>query len=172
MPDPDRNERLHWRPMTADDVGAVSKLASEIHPDYPESDSVFRDKLERFPKGCFMLMDRDIPSGYLLSHPWKRCEPPPLDSLLPVLVQRPDSLYIHDLALAKAARGHAMGEQIIGEIVKLTQALKLPVISLVAVGGSERFWERQNFRVVDSEPLHEKLKSYGAQAVYMERSVS
>lgn len=167
---PGQNQRLYWRPMSADDLGAVSKLASEIHPDFPESDNVFRDKLERFPKGCFMLMDDDIPSGYLLSHPWMRCDPPPLNSLLPVLPNSADTLYIHDLALAVAARGHAMAEQIIGEIVKLVQALKLPVISLVAVGGSERFWERQKFIVVDSKPLREMLKSYGAQAVYMERS--
>ena len=163
--------QFYWRPMVADDLNAVSKLALNIHVDFPESDSVLREKLTWFPEGCYTLGQGEMISGYLLSHPWKRHDPPPLNNLLGGLPPRPDIYYIHDLALAYSARGHGMAEQIVDEIVMLARSLKLASVSLVAVGGSDGFWKRQKFRIVSTADLNNKLEPYGAQAYYMERPV-
>ncbi len=163
--------RFHWRPMVSDDLKAVSNLASDIHADFPESDSVLLEKLKLFPEGCYILAEGSMISGYLLSHPWKRHDPPALDNLLGCLPPRYDTYYIHDLALAGSARGHGMAGPIIEEIVKLARSLQLTSVSLVAVGGSKGFWKHQKFRIISTADLDKKLETYGAQAHYMERSV-
>lgn len=157
--------------MTAGDFKAVPKLASDIHVDFPESDIVLQEKLKHFPAGCYTLVEGDLIAGYLLSHPWKRNDPPPLDNLLGSLPPHPDTYYIHDLALAASTRGHGMAEQMVEEIVKLARSLKLASVSLVAVGGSEGFWEHQKFRIIGTADLEKRLETYGAQAHYMERPV-
>lgn len=163
--------QFHWRPMVAGDFKRVSKLASAVHMDFPESDIVLREKHQQYPKGCYILVKGNLISGYLLSHPWERYNPPPLNRLLGGLPQRPDTYYIHDLALAASARGHGMAEQIVEVIVKLARSLKLDAVALVAVGGSEGFWEHQKFRIAGTANLNNRLETYGAQAHYMERSV-
>ncbi|CAO1652937.1 GNAT family N-acetyltransferase [Parasphingorhabdus sp. NYA22] len=164
------DNQFHWRPMVAEDVKAISNLASGIHVDFPESESVFREKLALFPSGCFTLANGELISGYLFSHPWKRYSPPPIDKFLGELPPSKDTYYIHDLAVAASARGHGMAEQIVAKIVQFAQSLDLLSVSLVAVGGSRCFWEHQKFTALDTPDLNEKLGTYGAQAYYMERS--
>ncbi len=163
--------QFHWRPMVTGDFKSVSKLALDIHVDFPESDSVLRERQKLFPEGCYILAEGDMIAGYLLSHPWKRHDPSPLDSHLGCLPPRPDTYYIHDLALAGSARGLGMAEPIIEEIVNLARSLQLASVSLVAVGGSEGFWKHQKFRIIRTTDLDKKLETYGAQAHYMERTV-
>ncbi len=49
------------------------------------------------------------------------------------------------------------------------RALPLPTMSLVAVGGSRGFWERQGFAVHDETALRAPLLSYGRDARFMMR---
>lgn len=167
----DTDTQFHWRPMVAGDFKAVSKLASDIHVDYPESDQVLQEKLKLFPEGCYILAEGDLISGYLLSHPWKRYDAPPLDSFLEMLPPSQDTYYIHDLAVAASARGHGMAEEIVEKIVQLAQSRKLASVSLVAVGDSKGFWGHQKFEIINTADLKKRLETYGTLANYMERSV-
>lgn len=164
----DSDARFIWRKMRGTDIKAVSGLASIIHQDFPESDSVLRDKFEQFPEGCFMLCENEVPSGYLLSHPWKSLSPPPLNTTLGKLPEHPDTYYIHDLAIAVNARGYGMAKLIIDQVFVLAEALHLTTISLVAVSGSYRFWEFRNFKRVENSRLTSKVATYGELACYME----
>ena len=87
-----------WRAMTMADFPAVTALAEVIHPDFPESDAVFANRLALHAAGCEVLAADNGLKGYVLSHPWEDRAPPPLDALL-APVASPSTSYIHDLAL-------------------------------------------------------------------------
>lgn len=163
--------RLSWRAMVASDMPEVSRLAAEIHLDHPESDMVLIEKFNCFPKGCFVCSNGSDILGYMLSHPWKRYNPPPLDTCLEALPVNPDTYYIHDLALSSAAQGCGMARLVVEDLICLAKAVNLPVISLVAVGKSASFWKRQGFNIHQSSALIKKLRSYGSEAHYMERAL-
>ena len=102
-----------WRAMTAADLPAVKTLADIIHPAFPESAAVFANRLALHPAGCEILDGHGGPKGYVLSHPWHDCSPPPLDAVLEP-VTSPSTYYIHDLALLPETRGSGAGAAIVG----------------------------------------------------------
>ncbi|KAK3313630.1 hypothetical protein B0H66DRAFT_566658 [Apodospora peruviana] len=57
-----------WRRMTVDDIPDLLRVADAVHPDLPESDYVFTERVQLFPDGCFMLSGRDKIYGYAISH--------------------------------------------------------------------------------------------------------
>lgn len=159
---------MAWRAMATGDLDAVEALAARIHPDYPEDRSVFIERLKLAPEGAFFLEIDGAPQGYLVSHPWRLGEIPPLDSLLGALPDDPDTHYIHDLALAPPARGTGAAAAIVDRLISEVSDI-LPTISLVAVNGSEPFWSRFGFMVEDRAGLRDKLLSYDSQARFMVR---
>lgn len=167
-----RSTTLHWRQMTEQDILAVSALASDIHADLPESDAVLLEKLALFPLGCSVLSDGFSVMGYLISHPWLSRDVPALDQQLGALPVEPDTYYIHDLALAVEGRGQGMASEIIQVVLALARSLNLASISLVAVGGSAKFWEHHHFNTMTNAELGAKLATYEQSARYMVRSES
>lgn len=160
-----------WRPMQLPDIDSVSRLAADIHPDFPESDDVLREKLSLFPQGCSMLMSGKEPAGYILSHPWTRGCPAPLDNLLEALPDQPDAFYIHDLALSPGVRGLGMADQMVGRTLALAQALNFETITLVSVGNAASFWKRHGFAAARPSGAKDILTKYGPDASYMERQI-
>ncbi|MFD2184346.1 GNAT family N-acetyltransferase [Rhodoplanes azumiensis] len=165
--------------MAEADLAAVVAVAAEVHPAYPEDESVFAERLRLAPDGCFVLADpaatdpaaRGL-AGYLVSHPWHADTAPALDTLLGSLPERPGTWYLHDLALLPAARGSGAGAAIVERLAAQAQMRGFATMSLVAVGGSSGFWSRRGFSVVTHRALAEKLASYGATAQFMRRVLS
>ncbi|MBS0529945.1 MAG: GNAT family N-acetyltransferase [Proteobacteria bacterium] len=155
--------------MTAADLAAVSDLAAAIHPDYPEDDAVFAERLRLYPAGCHVLARGPVLEAYAVSHPWIDRQPPSLNDLLGAMPGRPSTYYIHDLALAPAARGSGAGRAIVAQLAAQARSEALPTLSLVAVHGSERFWQRQGFAALAVPELEAKLHSYGNDARLMVR---
>jgi ribosomal protein S18 acetylase RimI-like enzyme len=160
-----------WRPMTATDLPAVLAVAAVVHPDYPEDEAVFAERLRLFPDGCLVLAGDDGLRGYVVSHPWHRAAPPTLNSLLGGLLAQAGSFYIHDLALLPAARGGGAGGMIVARLVEIAARAGLPCLSLVAIDGSSGFWRRQGFHELHDPALAAKLASYDDAARYMERDL-
>lgn len=160
-----------WRPMTAADIIAVKSLADVIHPAFPESDSVFANRLTLHPGGCEVLDGDDGLKGYVLSHPWLDRSPPPLDTVLAPITMA-TTYYIHDLALLPETRGSGAGTAIVSLLATRARALQLPNMTLVAVNNSVHFWQRQGFTVTDDPVLESKLASYGDQARFMTRDLT
>ena len=75
-----------WRAMEAADLAAVERVAAHVHPDYPEDEAVFAERLSLCPEGCLVLA-RPLgdPCGYVVAHPWRLGQPPALNSLLGAL---------------------------------------------------------------------------------------
>lgn len=162
----------HWRTMTVSDLDAVVAVAAEVHPDFPEEAAIFAERLKLFVDGCRVL---DMGSGiaaYLLSHPWRELEPPPLNAPLGALPPIPGTFYIHDLALLPQARGTGAAALAVADAIRLAQGLRLPNLSLVAVNASVGFWGKQGFSVVADPRLGAKLSSYGSDARFMMRPVA
>lgn len=156
--------------MAATDLPAVMAVATEVHPTYPESESVFAERLALHPAGCLVLASGEGLAGYVLSHPWRLGRVPALDSLLGALPSAADAYYIHDLALLPAARGSGAASACLHRLAAHARACGLARMALVAVGASAGFWRRHGFREAHDEALARKLASYDDAARYMVRA--
>nr|WP_120007368.1 GNAT family N-acetyltransferase [Pseudoroseomonas vastitatis] len=144
--------------MRPADLPAVSRIAAAVHRDFPEEDAVFAERLALSPAGCLMLERAGAAAGYAISHPWHFGPPPALNSLLGELPARPETHYLHDVALLPAARGAGAARILLGRLEVLAGGLPL---SLVAVGGTTGFWAGLGFRPREEPALLAKLASYG-----------
>ena len=161
-----------WRRMTAGDLSAVSRLAARIHPNYPEDDAVFAERLRLYPAGCLVFERGQGIEAYVVSHPWRKLEPPPLNSLVGNLPTAPSTFYIHDLAFAPPARGRGAAAWIVAQLEECARAQELSSMSLTAVNGSAGFWRRQGFEAILDDALAEKLRCYGDDAQFMVRNLA
>jgi hypothetical protein len=161
-----------WRGMAPADLPAVERIGVLVHPDHPESPAIFAERRHLFPAGCLVLSGPADLLGYAIAHPWRFAQPPQLDTRLGALPDRPDTLYIHDIALLPGARRSGAGAAAVGLLAGLAETLRLPSLSLVAIGGSHAFWQRQGFAVQDDAALQPKLASYGPTARFMVRRLA
>lgn len=152
--------------MTGYDLAAVEQIAAKVHPGLYEAPEVLAERQRLYRNGCYLLEIGERPTGYVLSHPW-RDEPPALNSLLGDIPADATTYYLHDLALLPVARRIGAASQIVGALTKHAQARGFATISLVAVNGSQGFWERHGFAVSERSGLAGKLRGYGPDAALM-----
>lgn len=161
-----------WRRMAPADLAAVMAIAAVIHPDYPEGEAVFAERLRLAPEGCHVLAGaRGDLVGYLVSHPWPAGVVPVLNSLLGAIPPDTRNWYVHDLALLPSGRGGGAAGRIVAEIARLAVQAGYASLALVAVNDSTGFWQRQGFREIDDPALARKLASYDDAARYMRRDL-
>ncbi|MET3927308.1 GNAT family N-acetyltransferase [Devosia sp. 2618] len=158
---------IHWRALTTLDLPAVEAIAAIVHPGFPEDMEVFAERQRLHPEGTRLLELDGVPSGYILSHPWRFGELPALNSALGHLPEDADTYYLHDLALLPAARGTGAAAMIVGDILRHARHSGFTSTSLVAVNGSVPFWYKHGFRAVKAPELAEKLASYEQAAQFM-----
>lgn len=160
--------------MSEADLPAVLAIANEVHPSFPEDAAVFAERLQLYPAGCLVFSTKDGIAGYVVSHPWRAKDPPPLNSRLDALPVRPETYYIHDIALLPELRGTGAAALAVALLVARAGREKLATASLVAVNNSAGFWVRHGFRdiasgkIVDAT-LVRKLRGYGGAAAFMVR---
>jgi GNAT superfamily N-acetyltransferase len=153
--------------MTPADLPEVQILADRIHVDHPEDFEVLAERQRLYPPGCFMLVEDEQAIGYTLTHPWRMGEPPPLNELLGGLPADATTYYIHDVALVPATRGRGAAVRLAHMLIAHAREAGLSNLSLVAVNGSQAFWEKVGFRVLTIAGLEAKLASYGPDAALM-----
>jgi hypothetical protein len=159
----------NWRAMQVEDLPVISRIAEVVHPDFPEDDAIFAERLQLCPEGCFVLVLGGKICGYLFSHPWKVLDVPALNTPLGQLPENPGTFYLHDIALLPEARSGGQTGPIIRHLVAQAEMKGFPEFSLVAVNGSQPFWNRNDFVDVDDDRLRQKLLSYDSDARYMVR---
>lgn len=164
--------KFMWRAMRPADLRDVARVAARVHPLYPEKDAVFAERLNLYPAGSRVLCDAaGAVAGYVVSHPWREGEIPALDSLLGALPGDRRCYYIHDIALLPEARGQGAAAAALAALAEQARRDGMAEMALVAIGGTQAFWERQGFRAVAAPQLGAKLASYDASARYMRRAV-
>lgn len=162
---------LQWREMRPSDIDGVVSVARVAFPNHPESRACFEERLALNPSGCFALSDEGGRiEGYLIAYPWTFGSAPALDSLIGALPAEAELIYLHDLALAPAARGQKLAEAAVDRLVDRMK-IDWRRIALVAVNEAAPFWERQGFVVSDDPAMAAKLASYGEDARYMVRNL-
>ncbi|KAK4172768.1 putative gcn5-related n-acetyltransferase [Triangularia setosa] len=156
-----------WRPMSSNDIPAVMLLADKIHPDLPESASIFAERIKHFTDGCLVLAGEEI-CGYIMSHPIRKRCPPALDSLLAEIPQDADQYYIHDVAILPTLQGRGLSADGIRRVLTIAQSYH--TTCLVSVYGTFGFWSRFGFEAKMGDPeISSKIQGYGADALYLER---
>ena len=159
-----------WRPMRDTDLPQVNAVAAAVHPDYPEDAAVFAERLRLYPQGCHVLADAaGTLEGYAISHPWSGDAPPALNTMLHALPAALTTFYIHDIALLPEARGHGAAAAIVEGLVAQARAAGFAQVALVAVNGTEAFWQRHGFSPAGGAALAAELASYGGGARFMTR---
>jgi GNAT superfamily N-acetyltransferase len=159
-----------WRAMQESDLPAVTAIAAEVHPDYPESPAVFAERLRLFAQGCLVAVDvNGTALGYAIAHPAVLGQPPALDSLLHDLSSQADCLYLHDVALTAATRQSGLGGALVGYIRELAIAHGFACAALMAVNNSTAYWQRRGFMPYEhaDDTLAKKISSYDSDAQYL-----
>ena len=163
---------IKWRFMNKSDLADICEIASICHPDYPEDEAVLAEKQSLASQSCYILEKDNKPSGYILAHPWKIYNIPPLNQLLGALPQDADTLYLHDIAILPDARTGGVGSLGLKGLYEQAEALSFATLSLVAVNNSSPFWLKQGFvtQKVD-DALQQKLLTYSEDALYMMKTL-
>ena len=133
--------------MTQADLGSVERVGDAVHLDHPEDATIIAERLRLYPAGCLVLDGDKGVQGYAVAHPWLFGRPPYLNTQLGHLPLRADTFYIHDLAITPDVRGGGTGTKAVDLLVHHARSASFTNISLVAVGGSPRFWRRNGFQV-------------------------
>lgn len=162
-----------WRTAHPDDLPEILRIADQVHPDHPEDAAVLGERLALYPPGC-LLLERDRQAqGYAISHPWHGPQPPALNRCLFRLPAHPDRYLVHDLALLPSCRGGGQGRLAMERLDAAARQAGLHEMSLVAIGGSDRFWMAMGFRPLRGpEAAAQEASGYGAAAVAMSRTLS
>ena len=81
----------------------------------------------------------------------------------------PDTLYLHDLAVAPHAHGRGLARRLAGALLAAAPAHGLRHAALVSVQDSRAFWEGLGYREDTGRERCAALASYPAPALYMTR---
>lgn len=162
-------EQAEWRLLQAQDIAGVTAVANIVHPDFFEDEAVFRDRFKIYPAGCFVLAKGGEILGYGISHPWQLDSVPALNSVLGHLPKETSTYYIHDIALLPTVRSGGQASRVVELMAAQAERDGFATLALVAVNGSQGFWEKKGFIARDVPALEEKLKGYSDEAIYMAR---
>ena len=159
------------RLMTEDDLDAVMNMQPDVYEeDFYEDREILLNKLELYPKGCWVCTVGNQVAGYLFALPIEYKNPPAINTEIDKLSSSPDCYYIHDLAVHKAHRGKRIASLLMQKAIKYAQRNRFRQMTLIAVQNSESFWIKQGFKSVNVSKEHlSKLQTYGESALYMKR---
>jgi len=160
---------MEIRCMTTDDLEAVIAIQARAHlPEFHESRESFACKLARAGETAWMALDEAGRAlGYCLALAWQSALPlPVLDAGQVAAVERPDCLYLHDLAVLPEAGGQQVGRRLAGVACAAAMSLGLRGILLVSLADSAGWWRRQGW---SDQPGRSAPGGYGPGAIVMFR---
>ena len=156
-----------WRRAADADLDAILAVQARVHTIAPESRAVFASKREAFPSGTLVFDPGGAVLGYGIFHPGTVGDVPALHALPFRIPERPDCLFIHDVALLPEARGRGGARVFVALARHEALALGLGRLALVSVYGTVPIWSRLGFAVRTPSRGAAKLHPYGETARYM-----
>ncbi|MFE2596816.1 GNAT family N-acetyltransferase [Streptomyces sp. NPDC059396] len=153
------------RPIGADDWDSIVAMESRAYAELglSEGRKVLRSRAEVSPETSFVLEAAGRAVGYLLALPYPADRYPDLRRAEETgFTSR--NLHLHDIVVAAAYRRRGMARQLLDHLVGTALSCGYEQLSLVAVGGSERFWSARGFT---AHPEVVASGSYSSTAVYM-----
>ena len=155
--------------MMPDDVRAVLAVQAECYVSaLIEDASSIRARLAASPDSAWVVEDDAGVCADLVAYRSTVGKVTPLGGAFDV-ADVPATLYLHDLAVARRARGRGVAQALLRLAGALARAEGLAHSSLVAVQASREFWQRHGYAVVSELDPRQfaNLESYGGQAYYM-----
>ncbi|CAM5624857.1 GNAT family N-acetyltransferase [Streptomyces fumanus] len=150
-----------WDAVTALEHDAYAGLGLS------EGRAALQSRAAASPGTCFVLDVGGRTAGYLLALPYPEFRCPELGRAEPA-ARTGGNLHLHDIVVAPALRRRGLGRLLLGRLTGTARARGDRRISLVAVGGSDRFWSARGFT---AHPGVAPADGYGPGAVYMSRPV-
>lgn len=160
--------------MQENDVPAVVAVQSECY-EYliQEDEETIRARFHTSPNTAWVAEDSHGVCAYLVAYRSRVGKVTPLGGHFDI-PSTPDSLYLHDLAIANRGKGSGLGAALIHCAWDHAQAEGLQYSSLVSVQNSHAFWRRHgyhDFKNLDSAES-ENLQSYVGTAWYMVKNLN
>ncbi len=158
------------RPMREDDLDAVLAVQALCYPPaMQEAGAVVLARLRAAPATTLAACDGAGVCGYLFAYPSVSGKVTPLDAAFDVAA-RPDTLYLHDLAVAPRAHGRGLARRLVLRMLALGAARGLARSALVSVQDSRAFWEALGYAAAAPDAAgRAALAGYPAGALYMTR---
>ena len=161
------------RALALQDLPALLAVQRACYGDgYIEGAEVFARRLAS-PANCSLAVERaGRLVGYLAAYRSRLGKLTPLNGGFDTVAQ-PDTLYLHDLAVAPQAAGQGLAQRLVSHLWARAAEERLSHSALVSVQGSQPFWERLGYRVqaLDDPAQQRHLDSYGAGACYMAKTL-
>ncbi|WP_320782146.1 GNAT family N-acetyltransferase [Streptomyces sp. CRN 30] len=133
-----------------------------------EGRAALQSRAAASPETCFVLDAGGRTAGYVLALPYPPLACPDLGRAEEAAADPAGNLHLHDLVIAPDLRRRGLAQHLLRRLAGTARDRGDERISLVAVGGSDRWWSARGFtphpEVVPAGP-------YGADAVYMSRPV-
>jgi GNAT superfamily N-acetyltransferase len=160
------------RPMQPDDLPGVLALQQGCYAAaFHEPLAAFASKLSASPDSCWVLVRGDMLCAYLVCLPIEGDQLPPLHAAHWSAPERPDWLYLHDMAVSPAERGTGAAQALLAQAFEWARQRQLPETGLIAVQGSVPFWSKLGFQLLE-DPARvgpAKLATFGPDARFMRR---
>ncbi len=155
--------------MTQADIPAVLYVQRECYESVTQEDEVtIRARLRVSPDSAWVAEDERGVCAYLVAYRSAVGKVTPLGGLFAVHAA-PDSLYLHDLAIAARCKGSGIGSALVRFAGEKALAEGLAFSSLVSVHGSLTFWQKLGYVHWDNLDPSQRanLQSYAGEAWYM-----
>lgn len=167
MTDTTMRATIRLQPMEAGDLaGALAVQAACYPPAMQEAADVVLARLWASPDTVLVARDADGVCAYLFAYPSRLGKVTPLGGAF-ALPPVPDTLYLHDLAVAPRAAGRGLARRLVARLLDHAAVRGLPHAALVSVQDTRRFWEGAGFTCAHGDAA--ALATYPADAAYMAR---
>lgn len=161
------------RPFAPADIAEAIAIQKANFPAFLVEDApAFLSRI-RVPATCsFAALRADRLVGYILAHRWVSRSPPPVGATLDPRDATGNILFIHDIAVAKAAKQRGLGRQLVDHAIAAAVAHGLDRAELIAIEGAASFWSGLDFADEAGSPaLAQKVAAYGPTARFMTKPI-
>lgn len=159
------------RPMAPADLDAVLAVQAACYPPpMQEAADVILARLRASPDTVLVAEDAGGVCAYLFAYPSVLGKVTPLDVAFAV-PHAPDTLYLHDLAVAPRAAGGGLARRLVGHLLEAARRGGRRHSALVAVQDSAAFWAGFGYAPHAGAVDDAALASYPPGAAYLSRSL-
>lgn len=162
------------RAMREDDLEAVLEVQAACYPpSMQEAAGVVLARLRAAPATCLVAQDRGGVCAYLFAYPSRLGAVTPLGATFEVAAD-PDTLYLHDLAVAPRAHGRGLARRLVGHMLACARKGGVMASSLVSVQDTAAFWSGLGYAEcrTDDPQARAALATYPGVARYMTRRLA
>ena len=148
------------------EVEEVTKIQKLCYNElFWETGESFAGMIDVYPRGCIGIFVNNIFSGYVFFHPYYKDQVKPLNHVFR-LDGTENCVYLHDLAIHPNYRGLGLSRILIDRVDLESCRIGLLTQCLVAVQGSQSFWQKHGFKII------KEAKNYGHPTYYMKKRIN